>query len=457
MDPITKSFPASFKALGPDDGEPEGTFEAMVAVFDNVDKVGDRIGSKAFDKSLEAWRNSGDPIPVILSHKWDDPFAVIGHADPANVKAIEGRGLYVKGVIDHLDLNPVAAQVHRLMVGRVLKEFSFGYTVPKGGEKKAKDGAYDLSQINLIEIGPTLKGINPETELLSVKSALDAHNRRKNYVDVEVPGSFEQIQDSLRAALSDVYPTPTDSSQGWVTTNIVATTASEVTYQVCTYADGEKSDVMYRAPYELDADAVATIGDAVEVETQIVEKADLYKELVKLAVEFKALDQLAAEEWARGMVDTEFVTKDDADAEFKDYSTEQRIAMAKRGEAMPIRNDAGDIVGGAYPIANLSDLEKAIRAIGRASDPAAARKHIMKRARALGHFDLIPDTWKSDEEIETPAEPEPEVKSGEVDDTISKLRLEQAEHEVGKAMSADALEAAALDRQLAVELAQFGG
>jgi len=118
MEPKTKSFPATFKSLGPDDNEPVGTFEAMVAVFDNVDKVGDRLKSTAFDNTLERWRQSGDPIPVILSHNWDDPFAIIGHADPNQVKAVEGRGLYVKGQIDHLEDNPVAAQVHRLMGSR---------------------------------------------------------------------------------------------------------------------------------------------------------------------------------------------------------------------------------------------------------------------------------------------------------------------------------------------------
>lgn len=85
----------------------------------------------------------------------------------------EGRGLYVKGQIDHLDQNPLAAHVHRLMNQRLLKEFSFGYTVPTGGETKAKDGAYDLTEINLIEVGPTLKGLNPDTELLAWMTAAE--------------------------------------------------------------------------------------------------------------------------------------------------------------------------------------------------------------------------------------------------------------------------------------------
>ena len=50
---------------------------------------------------------------------------------------------------------------------------------------------------------------------------------------------------------------------------------------------------------------------------------------------------------------------------------------------------------------------------------------------------------------------EPEVKSDEIDSTLNELLLEQNEHEIGKALSADAMEAAALHRMLIVELSQF--
>lgn len=69
---------------------------------------------------------------------------------------------------------------------------------------------------------------------------------------------------------------------------------------------------------------------------------------------------------------------------FKDYTAEERKRMAESGEALP---------DGSFPIANEQDLRNAIQAIGRASDPAAARAHIKKRARALGHPELIPEGW----------------------------------------------------------------
>jgi len=63
-----------------------------------------------------------------------------------------------------------------------------------------------------------------------------------------------------------------------------------------------------------------------------------------------------------------------------------REQAAKKGYALP---------DGSFPIANVSDLKNAIQASGRAKDPAAAKKHIMKRARALNRADLIPEEWKS--------------------------------------------------------------
>jgi len=160
----------SFDILDAKADAERGTFEATVDVFGNVDKGGDRIVPGAFKGTLAKWAESGDPIPVILSHQWDNPMAHIGVVDEAKET---DKGLWVRGTLDVKD-NDVARQVHRLMSRRSLKEFSFGYAVPKGGERRAKDGANELTEIELAEVGPTLKGMNPATELHAVKTALDA-------------------------------------------------------------------------------------------------------------------------------------------------------------------------------------------------------------------------------------------------------------------------------------------
>jgi len=70
----------------------------------------------------------------------------------------------------------------------------------------------------------------------------------------------------------------------------------------------------------------------------------------------------------------------------KDYSADQRKEMADAGQAMP---------DGSFPIKTGADLKNAIRAIGRASDPAAAKAHIISRAKALGATDTLPEGWVS--------------------------------------------------------------
>jgi len=75
-----------------------------------------------------------------------------------------------------------------------------------------------------------------------------------------------------------------------------------------------------------------------------------------------------------------------ATGEFRDYSEETREKYAEEGLALP---------DGSFPIENEEDLKRAIKAHGRAKDIELAKKHIVKRAKALGREDLIPEEWTS--------------------------------------------------------------
>lgn len=68
----------------------------------------------------------------------------------------------------------------------------------------------------------------------------------------------------------------------------------------------------------------------------------------------------------------------------REFSEERRRELAESGEAMP---------DGSYPIVTEEDLRNAILAIGRAKDPEATKRHIKKRAKALGKEALIPESW----------------------------------------------------------------
>ena len=70
-----------------------------------------------------------------------------------------------------------------------------------------------------------------------------------------------------------------------------------------------------------------------------------------------------------------------------DFNTMQRQRLAARNQALP---------DGSFPIRNVADLKRAIQAYGRAKDKARAKAWIIKRARALGATDLLPEGWISD-------------------------------------------------------------
>jgi len=129
---------------------------------------------------------------------------------------------------------------------------------------------------------------------------------------------------------------------------------------------------------------------AVEVEGEDGKSYDVF---VSLDGEVLGWDEYDAEEAA------------DIDAEVADlalkamYDEETRKTMAEAGEALP---------DGSFPIKDESDLENAIQAYGRAGDKAAAKAHIMKRAKELGKEEMIPEGWGEEAE-----KPEVQMSEGE--------------------------------------------
>jgi hypothetical protein len=89
---------------------------------------------------------------------------------------------------------------------------------------------------------------------------------------------------------------------------------------------------------------------------------------------------------------------------WKTFTEAERRALAKQGKALP---------GGGCPIENEAQLRDAIRAVGRATNPAAAKAHIKRRARALGLTKLIPEGWAIVVSGDAPAPPAEEEAEAE--------------------------------------------
>ena len=203
---LTKVFPAHVKAAGEQDGLATGQFEAIVSVFGNVDHGGDVVLPGAFSRSLSEWKAAGDPIPVIWSHQIGDPDSHIGvvldaeellAGDERLPEKLRGNGgLWVRGQLD-LD-EPRAAKVHRLLKGRRVKQFSFSYDVRDGalGERDGEK-VYELRDLDVFEVGPTLLGMNAATDLVGAKS--DRRVEVHGYPQHLGPVIFKAVEEALAA------------------------------------------------------------------------------------------------------------------------------------------------------------------------------------------------------------------------------------------------------------------
>lgn len=167
-----------------------------------------------------------------------------------------------------------------------------------------------------------------------------------------------------------------------------------------------------------------TSGDVISAESDIFLGHDVYAVqidalngksydvFVTLDGQFLGLDEWSADE-------AEEIEAEAAEIALKRaYSEESRMQLAERGIAM---------ADGSYPIKDIADLQNAIRAFGRSKDKPATRAHIMKRARALGAENMIPENWmqKSDQFSET------EILDAEIE--LKRAYAEDARSEMAKA------------------------
>lgn len=65
-------------------------------------------------------------------------------------------------------------------------------------------------------------------------------------------------------------------------------------------------------------------------------------------------------------------------------SQAMRDKAAKTGDALP---------DGSFPITTRPMLAAALKTYGLAKNKTVAKRHIIKRAKALGATDLLPDSW----------------------------------------------------------------
>ncbi|MEE3255839.1 MAG: hypothetical protein VX222_01025 [Actinomycetota bacterium] len=146
--------------------------------------------------------------------------------------------------------------------------------------------------------------------------------------------------------------------------------------------------ISYSAAADIATKAVP--GEVASVEPDVFEGFDCFAVEID-SVDGKSYDvfiSLDGEMLGHDIYETDEVADIEAEAAEialkRAFSEERRDEMAGSGQALP---------DGSYPIESETDLKNAIQAYGRAKNKEAAKRHIMKRAKALGLTKLIPGNW----------------------------------------------------------------
>ncbi|MGW0795905.1 hypothetical protein [Streptomyces sp. NPDC002692] len=232
---------------------------------------------------------------------------------------------------------------------KVLKGFSVGIKDPKIKLGKADAPGGEIVGGTICEVSVVDRPCNPTT-LFELAKADGAGGPLEVVEDAEV---VEKTDAEAFGIPADVYSKLPEAVRGALTS--LAAAGAAVTTEPVTKAE---------APAEQQETVISSPSLLLKVEGLPV-----------------------SEETLRGLVDAR-VTERLAELQKADLSAGGRKKAATAGAAMP---------DGSYPITSKADLRKAIRAVGRGgADHDAIRKHIIKRAKALGLEGMVPTDWNSD-------------------------------------------------------------
>jgi len=156
---------------GPDDGLKEGEFIVYPSTFTKTpDSYGDVIAPGAFLDTIEEWKASGNTLPGLFGHRFDDPdYYVAGALDMGE----DEHGWWVKGAFDME--SPKGPHVYRLVKGRRLNQLSFAFDVLDSGPVELEGGvkANELRKLKVYEYSFVPIGANQDTSVVAVKALAD--------------------------------------------------------------------------------------------------------------------------------------------------------------------------------------------------------------------------------------------------------------------------------------------
>ena len=190
------------------------TISGYAAVFDNIDRDGDKLLRGCFAKSIAdrgPQSNAKGKILLLWQHEASNPIGQITELRE------DEKGLYFEAKIDEIAEGDRA--ILQLESG-TLNQFSIGFSyVWEKCYMDTQDGMEFLAvgEVKLYEISVVSIAANPETEFLGMKSedAATLENSIKDFakgLDIQKQFEFEKILSAVKA-LAEAVPSMTHEKQ----------------------------------------------------------------------------------------------------------------------------------------------------------------------------------------------------------------------------------------------------
>jgi HK97 family phage prohead protease len=176
------------------DVAPDGSFEGVLAVYNNVDLGGDKIIPGAFTKTIQ---EHGNQVVMLWQHKTDVPIGTLTLIDGQDALRVKGQFL--------MDLDD-AKKAYALLKARIIKGLSIGYDTVKAS---VVDGVRQLNELRLWEGSIVTFPMNEMAMVTAVKmrdgKVIESKGDfNEEYAENQLQSAGYQMLDALWTALCSV-------------------------------------------------------------------------------------------------------------------------------------------------------------------------------------------------------------------------------------------------------------
>lgn len=166
---------------------PDGSFDGILAVYNNVDLGGDSILPGAFTKTI---REHGNEVPMLWQHDTKEPIGTLTLTDSQDALLVKGQLL--------MEL-PMAQKAYALLKAQIIKGLSIGYDTIK---KDTEAGVRKLKEIRLWEGSVVTFPMNQLAMVTAIKSLLEKKDDfNTELAEIQLRDGGYQIMNALGNAL----------------------------------------------------------------------------------------------------------------------------------------------------------------------------------------------------------------------------------------------------------------